>query len=398
MTIRSSVHCAILLGVVACSSDDQAGGAPSDSGAADTRAPTHPDAQKEPAKDAAKPPPPKDAGREGAAPDAAEAGPPYPNLLSETGLYADIAKGTLATGVRPYDVQYPLWSDGADKERWVYLPPGTKIDTSDMDFWKYPAGTKAWKQFSIGGKRIETRMQYKPTDQSTDWVMIAYQWKADGSDAIAVPAGVQNASGTQHDIPSTDDCQFCHSNMLDRLLGFNAIQLSHSLPGLTISELITEKLLSNPPAGPFTIPGNAVERDAIGYLHGNCGDCHNPNSFLFASVDMQLWESTKTLDTVKDTTVYRTAVNQPDPGATTNRIVPGDPEHSVIYEKMGIRGSGQMPPIGTEVVDTAGRAKVGAWISSLPSLRDGGTDGGVSRDGGPDAGTPRDSGGQKNGG
>src|ERR1041385_101468 len=314
MMIRSCFTWTLCLGLVACSSDEEPSATPNEGGVPDAHV-SH-DAAKDVAKEASKPPP-KDAGHEGAIhPDASDGGEagaaPYPPLLSETGLYADIKKGTLGNGVRPYEVKYPLWSDGAEKKRWVLIPSGKKIDTSDMNFWSYPVGTKAWKEFSIANKRVETRLQYKSGPNPEDWVMIAYQWKSDGSDAVAVPDGVPNASGTTHDIPPTDDCRFCHENMLDRLLGFNAIQLSHNLPGLTITDLISENLLTDPPAGPFTLPGDTTTSNAIGYLHGNCGDCHNPHSSLFITVDMQLWEDTSTLDTVEHTTVYRKAVNQPN--------------------------------------------------------------------------------------
>ncbi len=65
-----------------------------------------------------------------------------PTELRCTGLYADWNTKTLAPGVRPYDPGLHLWSDGADKARWIYLPPGTQIDTSNMDQWTFPKGTK----------------------------------------------------------------------------------------------------------------------------------------------------------------------------------------------------------------------------------------------------------------
>jgi hypothetical protein len=384
----------LVLGSVACSSDEQPATQPppKEAGLPDAPVVNHKDAAKDVGKEASKPPPPKDAGaHETGTPDA-DSGQPdgdvtrYPKLLSETGLYADVAKGTLGTGVRAYEVHYPLWSDGAEKKRWVYIPPGKKIDTADMDFWNYPAGMKAWKEFSVGGKRIETRMQWKSGPNLDDWVMIAYQWRSDGTDADAVPLGVKDASGTTHDIPAEEDCQFCHGNMQDRLLGFNAIQLSHSLPGLKITDLISENVLTKPPSGPFTIPGSTVESDALGYLHGNCGDCHNRTSSVFVRVDMQLWESTEKLDTVQNTNGYSTAVNLPDPGSTVdNRIVPGDPTHSQIWLRMGALGGAQMPPIARETVDTVGREKIRAWIASMPRLSDGGTDAG-------DAGGAKDGG------
>src|SRR5690349_2931129 len=71
-----------------------------------------------------------------------------PMHLSETGLYEDGSSTALAEGVMPYEPRYVLWSDGADKQRWLYLPEGTTIDTSNIDGFVFPVGTKAWKEFS----------------------------------------------------------------------------------------------------------------------------------------------------------------------------------------------------------------------------------------------------------
>src|SRR4051812_10459345 len=60
-----------------------------------------------------------------------------PEHLSETGLYADIATGELALGVAPYTPRFSLWSDGSEKQRWLLLPEGAQIDTSNMDDWAF---------------------------------------------------------------------------------------------------------------------------------------------------------------------------------------------------------------------------------------------------------------------
>lgn len=328
-------------------------------------------------------------------PDASEAGAdtPYPRLLSQTGLFADIGGDVLGDGVRPFQPKYVLWSDGATKRRWMYLPPGERIDTSDMDYWVYPVGTKIWKEFTVDGVRVETRMQYKSGPNKSDWVMIAYQWRDDLSDAEAVPDGVPDAKGTLHDIPSVSDCQFCHGNMKDSLLGVTAIQLSHSLSGVTITDLIAEGRLSNPPAGPFTIPGDSTAEAALGYLHANCGTCHNPESAVYYTTPLRLWESTSALDSVETTTAYLTAVGQHNNALPQYHIIePGYPDLSEMILRMSARGIGypsQMPPVATEIVDTAGVAKVRAWIESLPPLADGGDAAGSdagSRDSGPEGG------------
>ncbi len=70
-----------------------------------------------------------------------------PMKLSQTGLYADFAARTLSPGVISFVPRYQLWSDGADKQRYLLLPPGSTIDTTEMDHWVFPIGTKAWKEF-----------------------------------------------------------------------------------------------------------------------------------------------------------------------------------------------------------------------------------------------------------
>lgn len=290
-------------------------------------------------------------------------------MLSQTGLYTDIVKGSLGPGVREYTPQFVLWTDGATKKRWVYLPTGQKIDTSDMDFWVYPVGTKLWKEFTRDGKRIETRLLVK-TGSPDQWDMVAYEWKSDQSDALKVPAGVQNAGGTNHDIPSAVDCETCHAKMKDRGLSFTAIQLSHTGAKVSLDDLVSEGRLTNPPAAPLTLPGSATDRAALGYLHANCGVCHNPQSFVYSIVDMQLWLDSSKLSSVTGTSTYTSTANKTltssNPSTGTARIVPGKSAESDLWIRMGQRGTlTQMPPLGTEDVDTTGHDAVKAWIDSL---------------------------------
>jgi hypothetical protein len=69
-----------------------------------------------------------------------------PSELRCTGLYGDWATRTIASDVEYYDPGYKLWSDGAVKRRWIRLPPQTQIDTTDMEDWQFPVGTKIWKE------------------------------------------------------------------------------------------------------------------------------------------------------------------------------------------------------------------------------------------------------------
>jgi hypothetical protein len=312
-------------------------------------------------------------------PDASEpdAGPPeYPLLLSQTGLFADVANAVHAADVLPFEPLYKLWSDGAQKQRWIHLPATELIDSSDMDHWIFPVGTKAWKEFSSNDKRVETRMLHKVAEDR--WVMIAYQWREDLSDADAVPAGVVNARGTQHDIPSNAQCVRCHGNLPDVLLGASAVQLSHALPGVTLEKLSNEGHLTHPAPHNYILPGSAAAKAALGYLHANCGHCHNPGSPVYTALKARspytggprLWETVAGLGSVEQTDGYASTVLQPNAILPHLHIIePHDPDHSELVVRMSQRGASslQMPPIATKVVDMEGLAKVRAWIQSLPA-------------------------------
>jgi len=299
-----------------------------------------------------------------------------PQWLSETGLYeSDMV--TLAEGVLPFQPQFALWSDTAAKQRWIKLPPDEQIDTSDMDYWVYPVGTKLFKEFVRDGIRVETRLLQKKPDGS--WFMRAFQWNEAQTDAEAKRDGWLDASNTQHDIPSENQCINCHEKVEDVALGFSAVQLSHDAAGVTLDQLIAEGRLSDPPEAPIELPGNEVERAALGYLHANCGNCHNPRSFVSSMVNMQLWLSTSALGSVAETPTVKTSVNvravapfyfgaggEGGQASLDTRIVPGDAENSIMYQRMRTRVTGSaMPPVGTELVDEEGSATVKAWIDAM---------------------------------
>jgi hypothetical protein len=316
-----------------------------------------------------------DAGTVGPAPDAAAAGadaardagaaftiPPLrpdlydgPALLSETGLYNDTAAGELGPGVREYEPLAALWSDGATKRRWLALPPGTVIDTSDMDDWKFPVGTRVWKEFTRDGVRVETRLIWKRGEN--DWPMVAFIWDPQQTEAYAAPEGQADASGTPHDVPDASKCPLCHNGRSDRLLGPTALQLSRPGPLLTIDTLSSEGLLSDPPAAPLALPGDAQTQTALAYLHANCGHCHNPDALgADRHISVYFWQRADSLARLQDTVTYRSLVTEK---ASPLWI-------DAVLERMSNRGGKQqMPPIATEDVDEDGLDAVRALMERL---------------------------------
>ncbi|MFO0747385.1 MAG: hypothetical protein U1F43_17210 [Myxococcota bacterium] len=312
-----------------------------------------------------------------------------PARLSETGLYAPGGTTTIDPRNLSFSPQYPLWSDGAAKARWIQLPPGATIDTRVADQWQLPVGTKLWKQFSLDGRKVETRFLWRAARDQ--WVFASYAWDAAQSDALRVPEGglrdvAPLPGGKHHSIPGTDDCRACHEAGPSVVLGFNALQLSDDrdplaphaeplAPGmLTVRSLSQAGRLS--PARPEWVAtppriqaSSPTERAALGYLAGNCGGCHNARGALahlglvFAP-DLALAPGgvEPALATALDA-AGRFVV--PGLSPDSSRVVaPGAPERSALYYRMRSRHAvSQMPPLGTVLPDEAALTLVAAWIA-----------------------------------
>ena len=262
-----------------------------------------------------------------------------PPLLSQTGLWAPNSQ-QLAPGVRPFTPQAVLWSDGADKQRWIRLPPGARVDARKPDAWQFPIGTRLWKEFRQGGVAVETRFIER---SARGWVYASYRWRADGRDAERVPpqgqtVAVAAAPGGRYDFPSRSDCLACHADARSPVLGFSALQLGPQLPAFMQAGLIAHapaRWRTQPPG----VPGaTAVERAARGYLHANCAHCHHSGGVprpLRLALDVE-------------------------------RPAPPVPNLEDVLRRMGTRNPYvQMPPLGTRHIDAEGLALLQAWIAAM---------------------------------
>jgi len=297
-----------------------------------------------------------------------------PPHLRDTGLGA--------RGVMPFSPQYTLWSDGADKRRWLWLPPGRSIDASNPDAWQFPPGTRLWKEFAVDGKPVETR--YIERRASGRWAYATYVWNADGSDATLAPARGASALGGRYSVPSRDDCQACHGSAAVPVLGVGALQLSperdplaahgqlpragdvdlHTLVRRGLVRGLPPALLATPPRIAADTP---VERAALGYLHANCGHCHN-GSDNRVPLRLTLAQSVAAPVASRDAALASllgapSRYRPPGLGGAPQVVSPGQPDSSVLTLRMQSRHPQvQMPPLGTQVPDTEGSALVHRWI------------------------------------
>jgi hypothetical protein len=87
-----------------------------------------------------------------------------PATLSATGCFDPSNPKVPATGLIPYDLNSPLWSDGAAKRRWMALPDEAKITISPDGDFQFPVGTVLAKEFSFDGVPHETRLLVRHQD------------------------------------------------------------------------------------------------------------------------------------------------------------------------------------------------------------------------------------------
>jgi hypothetical protein len=315
---------------------------------------------------------------------------PYlPQRLSDTGLFEPGSRAVDPRN-RLYSPQYPLWTDGARKARWIRLPEQSRIDTRHGDRWEFPVGTRLWKEFAFDGRRVETRLLWRSSGD--EWTFASYLWNEAQTEAVLAPAeGVRHAAevapGKWHAVPSRDDCRACHDNGRV-VLGVTALQLSDDRdphaphaevlqPGmLTLRRLVAEGLVTDARPlrrRPPRIPGDARTRAALGYLTANCGHCHHDESRAATVRHPMLMPAFATPAQVR--TTIRTLLAQtttwdlPQAEAgTTTLLRAGAPEASAIVARMrSRRPSTQMPPLGTVLPDGDALDLLSRWIEALPA-------------------------------
>ncbi len=305
----------------------------------------------------------------------ANAGPTdYPATLTATGCFKanpNIPEPSLI----PYELNSPLWSDGADKERFVSIPNGKKIMVEvdgDLDL---PTGTVAVKTFLLGGKRIETRFLVRHSDGG--WEGFTYEWNPAGTQANLLKTSKSKNVGNQTwYFPSRSDCAVCHTAAAGGSLGLEIKQLNRNFrypsSGINANQIETWKhlgLFSNPPGaasslGAYPDPfGNApLASRARSYLHSNCSNCHRPGGGG-ATFDARF---SVPFGAGAGTTNMCNVVPADTLGIFNARIVaPDSPLRSVIYRRASVLGADRMPPLASNLVHVAGTDLLSEWISSF---------------------------------
>lgn len=312
---------------------------------------------------------------------------PPPALLSQTGCFTDVANRVPADGVVPYGLNAMLWSDGADKARWMVLPAGGLLGFDAAGNVSVPVGTITIKDFMIplgdaqnARQMAETRFMVKRA--ADQWQGYTYEWRADGTDADLLPAPDDpvnpltmaktraftraDQSTHTHTYPTRTQCLRCHNATAGFVLGPNWGQLNKPVDWgsahgnqLKLLEEMGYLTAATPPAV-ATLPSpwdltQPLESRARAYLHTNCASCHQTGAEGGAILDLRF--NTPLADT-------KLCLN--------NRLVPvtsGDPATARLHVRMAATpGNGApMPPLARLTVDQPALDLMDQWILSRGS-------------------------------
>ncbi|MDO8540956.1 MAG: PQQ-dependent sugar dehydrogenase [Opitutaceae bacterium] len=319
--------------------------------------------------------------------------PPLPPLLSQTGAFSDVKTLAPATGVIPYTVNVPFWSDGAAKSRWLAVPTGTAIRFSPTGEWTFPSGTVFIKHFELPvddrnpaiRRRLETRLIVR--DSGNGIYAATYKWRADNSDADLLPGAlsenltIATAGGTRTqtwDYPSPHECMLCHNPNANSIIGVRTRQLNGTLtyPATGVSDnqlrtlshiglfdpAVSESGMANyARLAPLTDTSASVVTRVRSYLDANCAQCHRPNG------GQTFWDAR--FDTPLEAQGIVDGKVENNHGIVDARVVaPGSLSRSLLYLRMNSTDSHRMPPLGRNLIDAEAVALIASYISTVSAL------------------------------
>ena len=292
-----------------------------------------------------------------------------PATLADFHFFSDPARQVPVKGVTPYRLNTPLWSDGAEKLRFVYVPDGQQALGQGDGLLKLPVGSALIKTFKMGERLIETRVLLH---REAGWVALPYQWNAEQTEARLVLAGARldlttpAGQAISYAIPNKNQCKECHAmsgavtpigpkarNMSeDWLAAWHLAGRIDAVPTVASRVPLWEDREQVP-----------VAQAARGYLDVNCAHCHNPaGSASNSGLDLR-WEQ---IDPIKFGIGKRPVAAGRGSGGLDFDIKPGDPAHSILYYRMAsLEGGISMPEVGRSSLDPEGMAVVARWIRGM---------------------------------
>ncbi len=310
--------------------------------------------------------------------------------LSEYGLFeGPLADMKPAKNVHFYDVTSPLWSDGADKFRYIALPEGGKVTFDAEGDWTFPKGTILVKTFAFHTDPADTKSPLRVIETrlllltDSGWQSYVYVWNDAQTEATRVePGGETNIKVLGDDgkpadrkylIPGVFQCHNCHSRD-DKVvpLGTTARQLHRpvgtegQLQALAARGLFDKALPALDGIKTLVNPEDetkGIEARAKSFLDANCAHCHRTGG---AASGTGLWLTASETDKVKSGICKEPVAAGPGAGDLYYDIVPGEPDKSIMVFRMSSTVSSiKMPELPNLAISKVGLDVVKQWIAGM---------------------------------
>lgn len=323
--------------------------------------------------------------------------PLYPENLSEWNIFEGKMSNLIPKKeLIPYSLNTPLYSDYAEKSRYIRLPIGANVEYKSEGVLNFPTGTLIVKNFYYPTdfrspknniEVVETRLLIHEPD---GWKAMTYVWNEDQSEAVLEIAGDQrhvkfiNQQGkiqqVRYVVPNQNQCKGCH-NSNDKMIpiGPSIAQLNGNYKyedGLynQIEYWKRKGLLHSVPD--TILPKSAVWNDpqsgdinarARAYLEINCAHCHrNDGPAQTSGLYLTAHESNPTALGIFKTPVAAGKGS----GGHLYDIVPGDANASILVYRMKTKEPGErMPELGRNLVHEEGVELIQKWINEMKTKK-----------------------------
>jgi uncharacterized repeat protein (TIGR03806 family) len=290
-----------------------------------------------------------------------------PKTLAEFGFFDGLGTDKPALGVVPYQIASVLFSDYADKDRYMFTPaPAMAVGEGVLPF---PVGAALIKTFRYGTKKVETRVLLH---QDAGWKGYAYLWNEAGTEATLALAGadlsLQTEQGTlNYHVPNANQCKACHVGP-DKAMTPIGPKLRNLNMGDQLALLVAAGAVDGVPDPAPAMPDYrdesvSIDLRARAYLDINCGHCHAAGLPADTSGLFLNWEES---DPLRLGINKRPVAAGKGSGHLAFDVVPGEPEASILlFRMMSTDPGAMMPEIGRSVMDPEGAELIRQWIAGL---------------------------------
>lgn len=210
-----------------------------------------------------------------------------------------------------YELATPLFTDYAEKARWIKVPKGAHLTVTGDGLPEFPDGTILVKTFfywldrrdtAKGRQLVETRVLLK---SAGGWQAATYVWNREQTDATLTTTGEkmeinwidETGAGRniRYRVPTSTQCTTCHRSGKEIIpIGFKVRNLN--VPVMREGRIINQltyfsargMMASIDPSGYSTLPAwndttASLEKRARAYLDVNCAHCHNEKGYCSKS-------------------------------------------------------------------------------------------------------------------